>query len=144
MYEKYNDVYRFVPLNGDIAGLCAFTDRIADSFFSPAGFNRAALAMVDRVAGSLNAGDRDELYDARINPIATFPREGYVIFGQKTLQQTPSALDRINVRRLMIYLKKKIGRIADTILFDGNLEAHRQSLLARGLGYSKCSLKPLL
>jgi hypothetical protein len=99
-------------------------------WFAPAGFNRGGIKVLGgnngpRVAGTLEhltKQNRDDLYEENINPIARFPAVGeIVIFGQKTLQQTPSALDRINVRRLMIYLKKKIGKIADTILFDQNV-----------------------
>jgi hypothetical protein len=128
--------------NGDIfiapasvaaVGALAFSDANSDGpWFAPAGFNRGGISILGgndgpRVTGTwknLPKADRDELYELNINPIARFPAVGeIVIFGQKTLQQTPSALDRINVRRLMIYLKKRIGNIADTILFDQNVQA---------------------
>jgi phage tail sheath protein FI len=100
-------------------------------WFAPAGFNRGGISTLGGASGikvassveTLNKADRDDLYQANINPIARFPNEGLVVFGQKTLQQTPSALDRVNVRRLMIYLKKRIGAVARTILFDNNLNA---------------------
>ena len=100
-------------------------------WFAPAGFNRGGIRQLGgtsglRVAGSvenLNKSDRDNLYQANINPIARFPSEGLVVFGQKTLQSTPTALDRVNVRRLMVYLKKRIGAVARGILFDNNVEA---------------------
>ena len=99
-------------------------------FIAPAGFNRGGIGqlggangpIVTSVAETLNKANRDDLYESNINPIARLQGE-FVIFGQKTLQQTPSALDRINVRRLMIYVKKQIGAIADTILFDNNIQA---------------------
>jgi hypothetical protein len=117
-----------------IAGVGAIASSEAASgapWFAPAGFNRGGLSnlggptgpKVVGVSETLNKADRDELYQVNINPIANFPGEGPVVFGQKTLQQTPSALDRINVRRLMIYLKKNIGEVARTILFDNNVNA---------------------
>jgi len=128
--------------NGDIfvapasvaaLGALAFSDANSEGpWFAPAGFNRGGISILGgndgpRVTGTwknLPKADRDELYELNINPIARFPAVGeIVIFGQKTLQQTPSALDRINVRRLMIYLKKRVGAIADTILFDQNVQA---------------------
>ena len=106
-------------------------------FRSPAGFNRGGLTEgsaglpVPQVRYRLTSKERDSLYEANINPIATFPSEGIVIFGQKTLQVTPSALDRINVRRLMIFLKKEVSRIASTILFDPNVETTWQRFTAQ-------------
>jgi phage tail sheath protein FI len=100
----------------------------AELWFAPAGFTRGGLSTgaggfgVLSTTERLRREDRDDLYEANINPIATFPSEGIVIFGQKTLQVTPSALDRINVRRLMIFLKKRISRIAAGILFDQNVK----------------------
>jgi len=121
------------PATVAAAGALAFSDANSEGpWFAPAGFNRGGISVLGgndgpRVAGTwknLAKSDRDDLYELNINPIARFPAVGeVVIFGQKTLQQTPSALDRINVRRLMVYLKKKIGKIADTILFDQNVQA---------------------
>ena len=109
-------------------GTFSSSQRKTDVWFAPAGFNRggltegsAGIPVVD-VAHQLRRKDRDDLYAANINPIAKFPAEGIVIFGQKTLQVTPSALDRINVRRLMIFLKKRVSQIAAGILFDPNIQ----------------------
>ena len=105
-YDRYNDVYRFVPLNGDIAGLCARTDNIADPWFSPGGFNRGQIRGAVKLAFNPNQTQRDELYKARVNPVTSFPGQGTVLFGDKTAQSKPSAFDRINVRRLFIVLRK--------------------------------------
>ena len=125
MYDKYNDVYRFVPLNGDTAGLCARTDVIADSHFSPAGYNRGQIRGAVKLAFNPNQGQRDELYKARVNPIVSFPGQGTVLFGDKTAQAKPSAFDRINVRRLFITLEKAISTAAKFQLFEFNDEFTR-------------------
>ena len=125
MYDKYNDVYRFVPLNGDIAGLCARTDNIADPFFSPAGYNRGQIRGAVKLAFNPNQAQRDELYKARVNPVVTFPGQGSVLFGDKTAQAKPSAFDRINVRRLFIVLEKAISTAAKFQLFEFNDEFTR-------------------
>ena len=110
-------------------GTMASSERKSELWFAPAGFNRGGLTEgsaglpVSQARLKLTSKDRDKLYEANINPIASFPSEGIVIFGQKTLQVTPSALDRINVRRLLIFLKKRISRIATGILFDNNVDA---------------------
>ena len=119
----------WVPPTVPALGALAFTDKTAAPWFAPAGFNRGGLSEGDGglpvldVSKKLNSDDRDDLYEANINPIAKFPAEGIVIFGQKTLQQTASALDRINVRRLMIYLKREISFIASRLLFEQNVPA---------------------
>ena len=125
MYDKYNDVYRFVPLNGDIAGLCARTDSIADPHFSPAGYNRGQIRGAVKLAFNPNQSQRDELYKARINPVVTFPGQGTVLFGDKTASGKPSAFDRINVRRLFITLEKAISTAAKFQLFEFNDEFTR-------------------
>jgi len=125
MYDKYNDVYRFVPLNGDIAGLCAFTDRIADSFFSPAGFNRGNIRGAIKLSYNPNNAQRDILYRARVNPVTNFPGQGVVLFGDKTALTKPSAFDRINVRRLFLLLEKAIATAAKFQLFEFNDEFTR-------------------
>ena len=125
MYDKYNDVYRFVPLNGDIAGLCAFTDRIADSFFSPAGFNRGNIRGAIKLSYNPNQAQRDILYRARVNPVVNFPGQGVVLFGDKTALTKPSAFDRINVRRLFLLLEKAIATAAKFQLFEFNDEFTR-------------------
>jgi len=124
-YDKYNDVFRYVPLNGDTAGLAARTDLIADSWFSPAGFNRGVLRGVVKLAYNPNKTQRDELYRARINPVVTMPGQGTILFGDKTGLSTPSAFDRINVRRLFITLEKAISTASKFQLFEFNDEFTR-------------------
>ena len=125
MYDRYNDVYRFVPLNGDIAGLAARTDLIADSWFSPAGLNRGVIRGAVKLAYNPSKSQRDELYKARINPVVTFPGQGTVLFGDKTGLSAPSAFDRINVRRLFIVLEKAISTASKFQLFEFNDEFTR-------------------
>jgi len=124
-YDRYNDVYRFVPLNGDMAGLSARTDTVADSWFSPAGFNRGIVRGAVKLAFNPTKAQRDQLYPARINPVATFPGQGTVLFGDKTGLTTPSAFDRINVRRLFIVLEKAISTASKFQLFEFNDEFTR-------------------
>ena len=124
-YDKYNDLYRWVPCNGDVAGLCARTDQDRDPWFSPAGFNRGQLKNVIKLAFNPNQAQRDTLYKAGVNPIVSFPGEGTVLFGDKTLLSKPSAFDRINVRRLFIVLEKAIARAAKAQLFEFNDEFTR-------------------
>ena len=125
MYDKYNDVYRYVPLNGDIAGLCARTDTVADPHFSPAGFSRGQIRGVVKLAFNPNQVQRDDLYKARVNPVVTFPGQGTVLFGDKTALSKPSAFNRINVRRLFITLEKAISTAAKFQLFEFNDEFTR-------------------
>ena len=125
MYDRYNDVYRFVPLNGDIAGLAARTDLVADSWFSPAGFNRGTIRGAVKLAFNPNKTQRDDLYRNRINPVVTFPGQGTVLFGDKTGLSAPSAFDRINVRRLFIVLEKAISTASKFQLFEFNDEFTR-------------------
>jgi len=122
MYDKFNDTFRFVPLNGDIAGLCANTDNVADPFFSPGGFNRGQIRGAVKLAFNPTKAQRDILYPARVNPVATFPGQGTVLFGDKTALSKPSAFDRINVRRLFILLEKSIATAAKFQLFEFNDE----------------------
>jgi phage tail sheath protein FI len=124
-YDKYNDTYRWVPCNGDVAGLCARTDQDRDPWFSPAGFNRGQLKNVIKLAFNANQAQRDVLYKAGVNPVVSFPGEGTVLFGDKTLLGKPSAFDRINVRRLFIVLEKAIARAAKASLFEFNDEFTR-------------------
>jgi len=119
-YDKYNDKYRWIPLNADVAGLCARTDAIADPWFSPGGLNRGQIKNVVKLAYSPDKTDRDTLYKAGINPVVSFPGEGTVLFGDKTLLAKPSAFDRINVRRLFIVLEKAIATAAKYQLFEFN------------------------
>ena len=119
-YDRYNDVYRFVPLNGDTAGLCVRTDNIRDPWFSPAGFNRGQIKNIVKLAYNPDKADRDTLYKAGVNPVVTFPGQGTLLFGDKTLLAKPSAFDRINVRRLFIVLEKAIATAAKFTLFEFN------------------------
>jgi phage tail sheath protein FI len=125
MYDKYNDVYRFVPLNGDIAGLAANTDNVAEPWFSPAGYNRGQVRGAVKLAYNPTKAQRDILYPARVNPCVTFPGQGTVLFGDKTGLSRPSAFDRINVRRLFIVLEKAIATAAKYQLFEFNDEFTR-------------------
>ena len=125
MYDKYSDVYRFVPLNGDIAGLCAYTDGVADPWFSPAGYNRGSVRGAIKLAYNPQKADRDILYKARINPVVDFPGQGVTLFGDKTALTKPSAFDRINVRRLFLVLEKAIATAAKFQLFEFNDEFTR-------------------
>jgi hypothetical protein len=119
-YDRYNDKYRYVPLNGDVAGLCARTDYTNDPWFSPGGLNRGQIKNVVRLAFNPTKTQRDELYKNGVNPVVTFPGEGTVLFGDKTLLKRPSAFDRINVRRLFIVLEKSIATAAKFQLFEFN------------------------
>lgn len=119
-YDKYNDVNRWLPLAGDIAGLCAKTDNVGQPWMSPAGFNRGQLSGVIKLAFETRQAQRDGLYTAGINPIVGFPGQGFVLFGDKTGTQNPSPFDRINVRRLFNMLKKSIGDRAKYVLFEIN------------------------
>jgi hypothetical protein len=119
-YDKYNDLYRWVPLNGDTAGLMVRTDSVRDPWFSPAGFNRGNIKNVVKLAYNPSKADRDDLYKNSINPIVTFPGQGTVLYGDKTMTGEPSAFDRINVRRLFIVLEKAISTAANFTLFELN------------------------
>jgi len=124
-YDRYNDVYRFVPLNGDIAGLAARTDLVADAWYSPAGLNRGIVRGAVKLAYNPTKAQRDQLYPARVNPVSTFPGQGTVLFGDKTGLSSPSAFDRINVRRLFITLEKAIATASKFQLFEFNDEFTR-------------------
>jgi hypothetical protein len=119
-YDKYSDVYRYVPLNGDTAGLCVRTDDTRDPWFSPAGFSRGQIKNIVKLAYNPGKADRDVLYKAGVNPVVTFPGQGTVLFGDKTLLSQASAFDRINVRRLFIVLEKAIAKAAKSLLFEFN------------------------
>jgi len=119
-----------VPASVPALGALSFNDRVTYPWFAPAGFNRAALDFVTNVAVRLSSSDKDRLYESRINPIASFPRLGYVIYGQKTLQINKSALDRVNVRRLMLEIKRIITDIAQKIVFEQNTPAVRNKFVA--------------
>ena len=119
-YDKYNDTYRWIPLNGDIAGLAARTDQQRDAWFSPAGYNRGQIKNVVKLAYNPSKAHRDELYSKQINPVVSFPGQGTLLFGDKTSQTRPSAFDRINVRRLFIVLEKAISTASKFSLFEFN------------------------
>jgi hypothetical protein len=125
MYDKYNDVYRYVPMNGDTAGLCAFTDNVADTWFSPAGYNRGNVRGAIKLSYNPTKAERDILYRARVNPVVNFPGQGVVLFGDKTALSKPSAFDRINVRRLFLVLEKAIATASKFQLFEFNDEFTR-------------------
>lgn len=127
MYDRYNDKTRYVPLNGDVAGLACRSDEVSETWFSPAGFNRGQLRGVIRLAYNPRKTDRDNLYQAGVNPVVSFPGEGTVLFGDKTLLSKPSAFDRINVRRLFIVLEKAISTAAKFQLFEQNDEFTRSN-----------------
>jgi hypothetical protein len=129
-YDKYADLYRWIPLNGDIAGLCARTDNDRDPWFSPGGLNRGVIKNVIKLAWNPTKTERDTLYNAGINPVVSFPGQGTVLFGDKTLLSKPSAFDRINVRRLFIVLEKAISRAARFSLFEFNDQFTRAQFVA--------------
>lgn len=125
VYDKYNDVYRWIGAAGHMAGLCANADNVADSWFSPAGVTRGQLLGVTKLAFNPKQADRDTLYKARVNPIVAFPGQGTMLYGDKTLLSKPSAFDRINVRRLFIVLEKAIATASKAQLFEFNDEFTR-------------------
>ena len=130
MFDKHNDKFRFVPLNGDIAGLCARTDSERDPFFSPGGFTRGQIKGVVRLPFNPKKAERDKLYQSQVNPVVSFPGEGTVLFGDKTQLTKPSAFDRINVRRLFILLEKAIANAARFQLFEFNDEFTRSQFVS--------------
>ena len=129
-YDKYNNVYRWIPLNGDIAGLCVATDTSRDPWYSPAGFNRGAVKNAIKLAWNPSKSDRDTIYPAGVNPVVSFPGQGIVLYGDKTLQNKPSAFDRINVRRLFITLERSISTAAKYSLFELNDEFTRAQFVS--------------
>ena len=129
-FDKYNNLYRYIPLNGDIAGLCVRTDFERDPWFSPAGFNRGRIKNTVKLAWNPTKAERDDLYKIGVNPVVQFPGEGVILYGDKTLLAKPSAFDRINVRRLFIVLEKAIARAAKYSLFEFNDEFTRAQFVA--------------
>jgi len=124
-YDRYNDVYRYLPMNGDIGGIHVKTDEERDAWWAAAGFNRGQIKNIFKLAWSPSQADRDYLYKNNVNPVFTSPGDGTVLFGQKTLLSKPSAFDRINVRRLFIVLEKAISRASKYLLFEFNDEFTR-------------------
>ena len=129
-FDKYHNTYRWIPLNGDIAGLCVYTDSVRDPWFSPAGFNRGAIKNAVKLAWNPSKSFRDTMYAAGVNPVVSFPGQGTVLFGDKTLLAKPSAFDRINVRRLFITLEKSIAQAAKFSMFELNDEFTRAQFIA--------------
>ena len=121
----------YIPASTMIPGVYAFTDASSDPWFAPAGITRGGMGSVVRAERKLTSANRDTLYEANVNPIATFPQQGVVVFGQKTLQKAATALDRVNVRRLLITLKGYISQIADNLVFEQNTIATRQNFLTQ-------------
>ncbi len=119
-YDRFNDKYRYVGCNGDVAGLCVSTSAILDDWFSPAGTNRGGLQNVVKLAFNPNKAQRDDLYTNRVNPIVSFPGAGPVLFGDKTGLASPSAFDRINVRRLFLNVEKRAKALAEAVIFEQN------------------------
>ena len=129
-YDKYNDMYRWIPLNGDVAGLCVRTDLERDAWFSPAGATRGQIKNVIKLAYYPTKAERDTLYKNGVNPVVSFAGEGTILFGDKTMLSKPSAFDRINVRRLFITLEKAIARAAKAQLFESNDEFTRSQFVS--------------
>ena len=127
VYDRYNDVYRYVPCNGDVAGLCVETSNNLEDWFSPAGTQRGNLKNAVKLAYVPTKTDRDKLYSKRINPITSFAGQGILLFGDKTALATPSAFDRINVRRLFLAIEKRVSRLARNVLFELNDTATRSA-----------------
>lgn len=129
-FDKYNNIYRWIPLNGDMAGLCVRTDETRDPWFSPAGYSRGAVKNVVKLAWNPNQGQRDTIYSAAVNPVISQPGQGTILFGDKTLTTQPSAFNRVNVRRLFITLEKSITDASKYSLFELNDEFTRSQFIA--------------
>ena len=129
MFDRYNSVNRWIPMNGDIAGICAQADNV-NPYVSPAGFTRGNIKGAEFIAFVPNNAERDDLYINGINPIAAFPGKGKVLFGDKTMLGRPSSFDRINVRRLFIILEKAIANAAENLLFEFNDEFTRLNFIS--------------
>ena len=127
IYDRFADKYRYVPLNGDVAGLCASVTANGTPWFSPAGLNRGAIRGAVKLAFSPTKSERDTLYQKRVNPVTSLPGQGIVLFGDKTALASPSAFDRINVRRLFNVIEKTIGNAAKGVLFELNDEFTRSN-----------------
>ena len=134
-YDRFNDKYRYIPCNGDIAGLCVATSSLLDDWYSPAGVNRGSLRNAIKLAYNPSKADRDELYQNRINPVVIFPGSGVTLFADKTALASPSSFDRINVRRLFLNVERRIGDLAKTVLFEQNDAITRSSFLGAANSY---------
>ena len=134
-YDRFNDKYRYIGCNGDIAGLCVSTSAILDDWYSPAGTNRGGLQNVVRLAFNPNKAARDDLYTASINPVVSMPGTGPILFGDKTALASPSAFDRINVRRLFLNIEKRAKGLAEGVLFEQNDSITRNAFNASMSSY---------
>ena len=134
-YDRFNDKYRYIGCNGDIAGLCVSTSTIGDDWISPAGTSRGGLQNVVKLAFNPNKAQRDDLYTSAINPVVSFPGAGPILFGDKTALASPSAFDRINVRRLFLNIEKRARVLAEGVLFEQNDVITRASFNAALSGY---------
>jgi len=135
VYDRYNDKYRFIPCNADVAGLCVQTSANLEDWFSPAGLNRGNLLNIVKLAYTPTKTDRDKLYQKRINPITSFPGQGTILFGDKTALSTPSSFDRINVRRLFLAVEKRISQLARGVLFELNDGSTRAAFASAANSY---------
>ena len=124
-YDRYRDVFFYCPMNGDMAGLCARLDFTHDAWWSPAGMNRGAIKNIVKLSWEATKADRDALYQAGINPLVTQTGAGVILWGDRTMKPTPTAFDRINVRRLFIVMEKAISNAAKSMLFEFNDEFTR-------------------
>lgn len=129
-FDKYNNVYRWLPLNADIAGLCVNTDQVADPWYSPAGATRGAIRNVVKLAWNPTQSQRDTIYSIGVNPVVSMPGMGTILYGDKTFMTQPSAFSRINVRRLFIVLEKAISQASKFSLFELNDEFTRAQFVA--------------
>ena len=135
IYDRFNDVYRWIPTNADVAGLCVNTAATSEAWYSPAGFNRGNLRNAVKIAFNPTKDQRDELYAKRINPIVSFPGQGVVLYGDKTALRSPSAFDRINVRRLFLILERTIKDFSKNVLFELNDETTRNNFTTQVSNY---------
>ena len=134
-YDRFNDKYRYVGCNGDVAGVCVSTSSILDDWFSPAGLNRGGIQNVVKLAFNPNKAQRDDLYTNRVNPIVSMVGSGPVLFGDKTALASPSAFDRINVRRLFLNVEKRARGLAESVLFEQNDSTTRGAFAASMTSY---------
>jgi hypothetical protein len=135
IYDRFNDAYRWIPCNADVAGLCVNTSATAEPWYSPAGFNRGNLRNAVKIAFNPNKDQRDELYAKRVNPIVSFTGQGIVLYGDKTALRSPSAFDRINVRRLFLILERTIKDFSRNVLFELNDETTRNNFTTQVSNY---------
>jgi hypothetical protein len=137
IYDRFNDAYRWIPCDADVAGLCVNAADTAEAWFSPAGFNRGNLRNAIKIAYNPNQSQRDELYGKRVNPIVSFPGQGIVLYGDKTALRSPSAFDRINVRRLFLILERTIKDFSKSVLFELNDTTTRNNFATQVNNYMR-------